>query len=626
MRLLVYALLATTAVISGCSSTGGNLKSNSAATSKHYNDVWDRIRAGYGMPDLKDSRVDYWVNYYTKRPGSVQTMANRSAKYIYYVTTELQKRGMPTELALLPFVESAYNTTALSRVKASGLWQFMPATGTDFNLTQNWWRDDRRDPVSSTQAAINYLAYLYNFQGNDWHLALASYNWGQGSVKRARDRNAAQGRSTDYLSLNMPQETRDYVPKLLAFKRIISNPSKYGITLPRVPDQPYFEEVAKTVDIDIEVAAKLAGMSLTEFKEMNPQFHRPVILAEHGQRILIPKANVASYKKNLANYKGNLASYSGYTPRSGESLADIAQRHGVDLALLKQLNGYTNKQTVAINSRTLMIPRGNGISPSVSPAGIRATAPAPQRQQPMPAASAGPDMMLALIERTRLPASAVNPPASAPALAQNRAPSPAPTVANTPAVRASSPMPRPGSAALMASNTAGSAVGSAVDPLADLIRSDGSMATSVPAVAANTSTAASVSSALNTPTAAASYERPAAMLPSVGGNQSLAARAASNVQRSGPEVQRVSWGDEPAGSAPRARTAAYQPSAAMAAGAAPGAGRNPATHRVAKGETLYSLARQYNTNVNDLAALNNITIDGLKAGMILRLPNSGAEG
>ncbi|SUA62301.1 Membrane-bound lytic murein transglycosylase D precursor [Oligella urethralis] len=617
MRLLVYALLATTAIISGCSSTGGNLKSNTAATSKHYNNVWDRIRAGYAMPDLRDSRVDYWVNYYTKRPGSVQTMANRSAKYIYYVTTELQKRGMPTELALLPFVESAYNTTALSRVKASGLWQFMPATGTDFNLTQNWWRDDRRDPVSSTQAAINYLAYLYNFQGNDWHLALASYNWGQGSVKRARDRNAAQGRGTDYLSLNMPQETRDYVPKLMAFKRIISQPAKYGITLPHVPDQPYFEEVNKTVDIDIEVAAKLAGMSLSEFKEMNPQFHRPVILAEHGQRILIPKANVASYKKNLANYKGNLASYSGYTPRSGEALADIAQRLGVDLALLKQLNGYTAKQTVAINSRTLMVPRGSGISPSASPSGIRATPPAPV-QQPMPAASAGPDMMLALIERTRLPASAVNPPpAATPALAQQRVPAPAP------AARPASTTPRAASAALVASNTSPAPASSTVDPLADLIRADGSTATAVPALAANRPQTAAPSSAASVASTAALSEQPAAMLPNVGGNQSLAARAASTVQRSGPVVQRVSWDSEPTTSAARVRTAAYQPPAVPAA---PTATRNPASHRVAKGETLYSLARQYHTTVNDLAALNNITVDGLKAGMVLRLPNSGVEG
>ncbi|MDO5668069.1 MAG: transglycosylase SLT domain-containing protein [Alcaligenaceae bacterium] len=619
MRLLVYALLATTAIVSGCSSTGGNLKNNSSASSRHHNDVWDRIRAGYAMPDLRDSRVDYWVDYYAKRPGSVQTMANRSSKYIYYVTTELQKRGMPTELALLPFVESAYNTTALSRVKASGLWQFMPATGTDFKLAQNWWRDERRDPVSSTQAAINYLAYLYNFQGNDWHLALASYNWGQGSVKRARDRNAAQGLGTDYLSLKMPQETRDYVPKLLAFKRIISNPAKYGITLPRVPDQPYFEEVAKTVDIDIDVAARLAGMSTTEFKEMNPQFHRPVILAEHGQRILIPKANVATYKKNLANYKGNLASYSGYTPRSGESLADIAQRHGIDLALLKQLNGYTSNQHVAINSRTLMLPRGQGISPSASPSGIRANSPAPVRQQPAPAATATPDMMLALIERTRTPTATISQSAAVPALAQQRAPAPTPTA------RPSSPMPRPGSATVMARNTAGNVSGSP-DPLADLIRSDGSMATSVPALAANTSSSAASASHTTSAMTTAASNPPAAALPNLGGSQSLAARTASNVQSSGPVAQRVSWDDNSSGRSVGARSAAYQPQASVAANTASSSDRNPSTHRVAKGETLYSLARRYNTSVNDLAALNHIAVDGLQAGMVLRLPYSGTEG
>ena len=403
----------------------------------------------------------------------------------------------------------------------------------------------------------------------------------------------------------------------MAFKRIISQPAKYGITLPHVPDQPYFEEVNKTVDIDIEVAAKLAGMSLSEFKEMNPQFHRPVILAEHGQRILIPKANVASYKKNLANYKGNLASYSGYTPRSGEALADIAQRLGVDLALLKQLNGYTAKQTVAINSRTLMVPRGSGISPSASPSGIRATPPAPV-QQPMPAASAGSDMMLALIERTRLPTSAVNPPpAATPALAQQRVPAPAP------AARPASTTPRAASAALVASNTSPAPASGTVDPLADLIRADGSTATAVPALAANRPQTAAPSSAESVAGTAALSEQPTAMLPNVGANQSLAARAASTVQRSGPVVQRVSWDSEPTTSTARVRTAAYQ---SPAVPVAPTATRNPASHRVAKGETLYSLARQYHTTVNDLAALNNITVDGLKAGMVLRLPNSGVEG
>ena len=605
-RLFVYALLATAAVISGCSSTGGNLKSNSASVSKHYDDVWSRFRAGYAMPDLSDSRVDYWVNYYTKRPGSIQTMANRSSKYIYYVTTELQKRGMPTELALLPFVESAYNTTALSRVKASGLWQFMPATGTDFNLAQNWWRDERRDPVGSTQAAINYLAYLYNFQDNDWHLALASYNWGQGSVKRARERNARQGLGTDFLSLKMPTETRDYVPKLLAFKRIISNPGKYGITLPKVPDQPYFEVVQKTVDIDIEVAARLAGVSLAEFKEMNPQFHRPVILAEHGQSILIPKANVAAYKKNLANYKGSLSSYSGYTPTAGESLASIAQRHGVDLALLKNLNGYTGKQNVAINSRTLMLPRGNGVSLNASPSGIKATPPAAPK--PVPEAAPGPDRMLALIERTRLPESAVRQPVAA--RAQSSAPS---ATARSASV----------SQAALASNTSSTKKSAVPDPLDDLIRSDGSVETSVPALASNTRSA---SQTVDSTSSAPKDNATTPSLPNAGGSQSLAARATNNAQTSSSQVQRVSWDDDSANSDVRARQASYQPQAAVASNDASSNYRNPSTHKVNKGETLYSLARRYNTNVNDLLALNNITVDGLQTGMVLRLPHSGAEG
>ncbi|MDN5844260.1 MAG: transglycosylase SLT domain-containing protein, partial [Alcaligenaceae bacterium] len=240
-------------------------------------DMWDRIRRGFAIPNLHDGRVDYWTDYYASHPESVLLMSKRAGKYLYYIVNELNQRGLPTELALLPFVESAYNPNAYSRSHASGLWQFIPSTGTHYKLEQNWWRDQRRDPVASTNAALDYLSYLYDFQG-DWYLALASYNWGEGSVKRAIKKSTEAGDIPVYTNLKMPEETRNYVPKLQAIKNIIARPDKYGITLPNVDNSPYFTTVHKSQDIDIQVAAELAEMPIDDFKALNPAYNRPIIL------------------------------------------------------------------------------------------------------------------------------------------------------------------------------------------------------------------------------------------------------------------------------------------------------------------------------------------------------------
>lgn len=373
MKAVRYVVIALTVLLVGCASSGGGGGSRSSYASdlkKQQKDVWERIRKGFNMPNLdQDPKVDYWTSYYASRPKSLQTMAQRSSRYIYYIAKELEKRDLPSELALLPFVESAYNATALSSSKAAGLWQFIPSTGTYYNLAQDWWKDERRDTVHSTRAALDYLSYLYKFQGNDWHLALASYNWGEGAVRRARDRNASQGLGTDYLSLRMPNETRDYVPKLLAIKRIIENPAKYGVTLPHIPDQPYFVEVVKDKDIDVSTIVRLAGISDEEFRLLNPANKRQVILGEHRTRILLPKKNIAQYESNLKQHKGDLSAWKGYTPTPGESLVTIAKRHGISLDSLKSINGYGRNQNVAVSSRTLIVPR-TGVSMNSSPSGI----------------------------------------------------------------------------------------------------------------------------------------------------------------------------------------------------------------------------------------------------------------
>ncbi len=319
-------------------------------------DMWDRVRRGFAIPNLNNELTEHWTDYYASHPESVLLMSKRASKYLYHIVDELNRRGLPTELALLPFVESAYNPTAYSRAKASGLWQFIPSTGLHYNLEQNAWRDQRRDPVASTNAALDYLTYLYDFQG-DWYLALASYNWGEGSVKRAMEKNAKAGIPADYASINMPSETRNYVPKLQAIKNIIANPKKYGITLPDVTNEPYFTKVQQTpsVDIEIAVAAELAEMPLDEFKLLNASFNRPVILAEHQTTLLLPTNKVDIFNANLAAYKGKLSEWQTYRSKSGESYLTIAKQHGISVAQLRKMNGLSKKAKLA-NAQTLLVP------------------------------------------------------------------------------------------------------------------------------------------------------------------------------------------------------------------------------------------------------------------------------
>ena len=323
-------------------------------------DAWDRIRRGFAIPNLNTDLSQQWTDYYASHPEAVQRMAQRAGKYLYYIVDEINRRGLPTELALLPFVESAYNPTALSRAQASGLWQFVPATGTHYKLKQDWWRDERRDPIASTNAALDYLEYLFEMQG-DWYLALASYNWGEGSVQRAMGKNENAGRPTDYLSLDMPDETRNYVPKLQAIKNIIANPQKYAVVLPPVGNTPYFAMVSKQRDIDIEVAAKLAEMPLDEFKALNPSFKQPMIRGEHAATLLLPADRVEVFNANFASYKGKFSAWSVHQVGRGETLASVAKRVGVNEARLRAANGLPPRAKLVAGQNLLIpAPAGDG--------------------------------------------------------------------------------------------------------------------------------------------------------------------------------------------------------------------------------------------------------------------------
>ena len=316
-------------------------------------DLWVRIRNGFAMPNLNDELVLRHQQYYQSRPEGLRRMVERSRPYLHHIVDELERRGMPTELALLPMVESAYNPMAYSPAHASGLWQFIPSTGRNFKLEQNWWHDQRRDIVASTSAALDYLQYIYELHG-DWHLALASYNWGEGAVGRAIAKNEARGLPTDYGNLTMPQETRHYVPKLQALKNIFSNPRLMAeLRLPSIPNRPYFRTVVTEAPIDIKLAAQFAGLSVEEFVALNPAHHRPVIQAE--SILVIPAEQVESFKAGLAAHDEPLSNWKTYALQPGEQLEQVAPRFGITLADLKRVNGLQGRIRVQ-PGQTLLVP------------------------------------------------------------------------------------------------------------------------------------------------------------------------------------------------------------------------------------------------------------------------------
>ena len=302
-------------------------------------DLWTRVRRGFAMADLDTSHVRKSEQWYATRPDYVARMTERSSRYLFHIVEEVERRGLPTELALLPFIESAFNPEAMSTAKASGMWQFIPSTGRHFELTQNIFRDDRRDVLASTRAALDYLQKLHAMF-DDWHLALAAYNWGEGSVQRAIARNQKAGKPTDYLSLRMPEETRYYVPKLQAVKNIIARPESFGLQLPSVENHPYFLSVPIERDIDVDLAARLAGMQMDEFKTLNPQMNRPVILAAGTPQVLLPYDNANLFVRNFSGHRGPLASWTAWVAPTTLRPADAAKRVGMTEAQLREVNRH----------------------------------------------------------------------------------------------------------------------------------------------------------------------------------------------------------------------------------------------------------------------------------------------
>ncbi len=343
-------------------------------TPPNTGDLWQRIRNGFALKPLDSPLVATHVDWYAQRPDYLRRTIARSKLYLFHIMQEVQKRGMPAEIALLPIVESAFNPMAYSRSHASGIWQFIPSTGKDFGLKQNNWYDGRRDIVAATNAALDYLDKLHTMFGT-WNLALAAYNCGEGCVSRAIAQNEAQGLPTNYLSLNLPAETRHYVPKLMAVKEIISDPGMVGLSLDSIPNQAYFVSVSLHKSIDVKLAAKLADIPIKEFESLNPAYTKPVVRSDSAQPILLPVDRAAAFSDNLKNYDRPLVSWQLYPAKKGERAVAIAKKFGVTVAWLKQHNEFklTRKGRLAA-SYPLMLPLRNKVDTALLTAPTKSAA------------------------------------------------------------------------------------------------------------------------------------------------------------------------------------------------------------------------------------------------------------
>jgi membrane-bound lytic murein transglycosylase D len=331
------------------------------STEASQDDVWLRIRSGFKISDeaSQNPLVAAHEAWYAERPDYVRRMISRSRSYLYHIVQEVDRRAMPMEIALLPMIESAFKSSALSTSAASGIWQFIPSTARNYGLKQNAWYDGRRDFPAATNAALDYLSKLYLDFG-DWQLALAAYNCGEGCVARAIQKNVQQGLPTDYASLALPPETRNYVPKLLAIKHIISNPEQYGLAIDTLPNQPYFNQIPVHANLDIHSAARLANMNSDEFIALNAAFTREVIHSDTPVNLLVPVDKADQFQRNLD--AGNWDSWQPYTAKKGERPADIAKRFDVSVERLSELNQFRLKRGKLVSAQTILVPvKGRGV-------------------------------------------------------------------------------------------------------------------------------------------------------------------------------------------------------------------------------------------------------------------------
>ena len=572
-----------------------------------HNSVWAHLRGDFRMSEVNPELVRRHESKFVSSSAYFKRTIERSRPYMYHISNEVAKRNMPAEIALLPFIESAYVTKAKSHVGASGLWQFMPATGRHYGLEQTPLYDGRHDIYAATDAALNYLQYLHGLFG-DWSLALAAYNWGEGNVGRAVNRARAQGLEPVYENLRMPNETRNYVPKLLAVRNIVNNPEYFGMSFADLDNKPFFKAVDIDQPIDLSAAVRLANISQAEFDALNPAFKSPVYIPKTGRKLLLPATAIATFERNYKKAdRASLLSWDVYTPYADTTLSSIAAETGMSTAELKRLNGLSKENVAAGRSLLIAKNRFSG-SPATVPVNFAALDadinPNDNKLQTVP------NLNIAVTETTFKPsrqtvdiqtASAaqpapdtLRPPVQTAAVdfTKQTAQAAAPTVTNQPVAAAPA-------------------------------------APSTDEVEARIRQLASASASQNAP-------QPATAAVADGGNNEL---LMTFVQESGLsensdtvtvtdsspiQLENEQAAQEAAERSRQAKLAAErakqqkQAAEARALAAAKNSG-TPTTHKVGSGDTLFNIAKRYDMNVADLIASNNIKGNTIHTGQILKV-------
>jgi membrane-bound lytic murein transglycosylase D len=327
-----------------------------------YDDLFDRMRAGFAFDEVQEPAIDVQLAWFEHNPDYLERVFQRGQRYLYHVITEVEARGMPLEFALLPVVESAYEPFAYSTSRAAGLWQFIPGTGIRFGLKQEWWYDGRRDVLESTRAALDYLQELHDQFDGDWLLAIAAYNVGENTVQRELDFNRANGKPADFWHLRLPAETRAYVPKLLALKRLMAEPERYGMEFAAIPNEPYFAVIETDSQIDLKIAAELAGTSYDDLVALNPGYNRWATDPEGPHRMLVPIDNADAFETALRTLapEDRVRVVTHVVTRS-DTLAGIVKQYGSSAVVVAKLNEL--KGTKLTPGETLKIPEITGVIP-----------------------------------------------------------------------------------------------------------------------------------------------------------------------------------------------------------------------------------------------------------------------
>lgn len=541
--------------------------------------LWGALRQDFRMSEVNPELVRRHESKFIESRGYFDRIIARSKPYMYHIATEVKKRNMPAEAALLPFIESAFVTKAKSHVGASGLWQFMPATGRHYGLEKTPVYDGRHDVYAATDAALNYLQYLYGLFG-DWPLAFSAYNWGEGNVGRAINRARAQGLEPTYENLRMPNETRNYVPKLLAVRNIIANPQSFGISISDIDNKPYFQAIELDHPIDNEAITRLAGITQSELLALNPAFNVPAFIPKSKRKLLLPVGSVQTFQSNYLNSSpDSLFSWETYTPASKTALSDIASATGMSIADIKRLNNLNGNLVNA--GRSILVTKNSpalqtafesvaSIDIDNTPDTYRSNMPAEPVNITLSAVQAQP------IQAANVAVTPIEPAAPAPKndslIVQNQT-----GIENTAQVlsQKQTPMPSEVKATEPAQNITQNDV-QAEDELMQLIAQN-----NLRRLAEE-----SVSNVINVPDSVAEHKIFAPSQHIVVANNKRQTRLETRITRAADtDISPL----------------------------------HASIHRVVEGDTLFNIAKRYNVSVADLIVANNIKGNAIQKGQVLRL-------